>query len=73
MRFSRREDATLNLWSNNQTIIVVCMLIRNKIPISKISVHAKVEIYTNIKENGKDNENSLFFVKFKSNTFSFYL
>ena len=72
MEPSRRTDGNINLWANNKTAIVVCMLIRNKEVVARISVHAKIEIYTNAKENDIENENSRFFVKFESSSFSFY-
>lgn len=48
---SRRADSNINLWANNKTSIVVCMLIRNKEVVARVSVQAKIEIYTNAKEN----------------------
>lgn len=73
MESSRRTDGNINLWANNKTAIVVCMLIRNKEVVARISVHAKIEIYTNAKETDIENENSRFFVKFESSSFSFYV
>lgn len=64
MEASRRTDGNINLWANNKSSIVVCMLIRNKEIVARISVNAKIEIYTNAKENDIENENSRFFVKF---------
>jgi asparagine N-glycosylation enzyme membrane subunit Stt3 len=49
------------------------MLISNKKIIASVSTHARIEIYTNAKENDLKNENNRFFVKFESNTFSFYV
>jgi hypothetical protein len=49
MEPSQRSDNNINLWSTSKSMIVICMLVRDKEVMAKVSVHAKLEIYTNAK------------------------
>jgi hypothetical protein len=64
MEASKRTDGTITLWGTNKTMIVICALVRNKQILAKISTQAKIEIYTNAKENDLSNANTRYYVKF---------